>query len=223
NKPKEYPTERISVSPINHLLHPIFNQINVYFIQKLVSPPNAYAYRAYIEALLNYSSPAKTSYLISCLWDMDAPEHMDDLLESNPGNPALARRAHYIFGGKALDLVGHLHCDVLNQDKFLINGVRLRFVRSKDSFCLMKNNESSKIHILDVTLLVRTAKISPGLLLTHARMMSKVTAKYPLTRVKAKTFTIHSGVMGESLDNVILSQLSKQVIVSFVSNKPFKG
>ncbi|KAL6417102.1 hypothetical protein ACFW04_012983 [Cataglyphis niger] len=57
-----------NVGPINHLLHSIFNQIDVYFNQKLVSPPNnAYAYRAYIEALLNYSSPAKTSHLTSCL------------------------------------------------------------------------------------------------------------------------------------------------------------
>lgn len=220
-------TERIGlVGPVNHLLHSIFNQIDVYFNQKLVSPPNnAYAYRAYIEALLNYSSPAKTSHLTSCLWDMDAPGHMDDLLESNPGNPALARRARYISGGKTLDLVGHLHCDVFNQDKFLINGVevRLRFVRSKDSFCLMESSGSSKIHILDATLLVRRAKISAGLLLAHARMMSKVTAKYPLTRVEVKTFTIHSGVMGESLDNVILGQLPKRGIVGFVSNKAFNG
>lgn len=218
--------ERIAVGPVNHLLHSIFNQIDVYFNQKLVSPPNnAYAYRAYIEALLNYSSPAKTSHLTSCLWDMDAPGHMDDLLETNPGNPALARRARYISGGKALDLVGHLHCDVFNQDKFLINGVevRLRFVRSKDSFCLMESSGTSKIHILDATLLVRRAKISSGLLLAHARMMSKVTAKYPLTRVEVKTFTIHSGVMGESLDNVILGQLPKRVIVGFVSNKAFNG
>ncbi|XP_072758700.1 uncharacterized protein [Anoplolepis gracilipes] len=44
----------VKVGPVNHLLHSIFNQIDVYFNQKLVSPPNnAYAYRAYIEALLN--------------------------------------------------------------------------------------------------------------------------------------------------------------------------
>ncbi|XP_018377657.1 PREDICTED: uncharacterized protein F54H12.2-like [Trachymyrmex cornetzi] len=41
------------VGPVNHLLHSMFNQIDVYFNQKLLSPPNnVYAYRAYIEALL---------------------------------------------------------------------------------------------------------------------------------------------------------------------------
>jgi len=54
-------------------------------------------------------------------------------------------------------------------------------------------------------------------------MMSKVTAKYPFTRVEVKTFTIHSDVMGESLDNIILGQLLKRIIVGFVSNKAFNG
>ena len=74
------------VGPVNHLLHSMFNQIDVYFNQKLVSPPNnAYVYRAYIEALLNYASPAKTFHLTSCLWDADIPGYMDDTLDvSNP-------------------------------------------------------------------------------------------------------------------------------------------
>ncbi|KAL6416840.1 hypothetical protein ACFW04_013130 [Cataglyphis niger] len=215
-----------NVGPVNHFLHSIFNQIDVYFNQKLVSPPNnAYAYRAYIKALLNYSSPAKTSHLTSCLWDADTPGRMDEPVESKTANFALVRRAHYIRGGRALDLIGHLHCDVFNQDKFLINGVevRLRFVRSKDLFCLMESNgSSSKIHILDASLFVRRAKIIAGVLLAHARMLSKVTAKYPLTRVEVKTFTIYNGVVGESLHNVILGQLPK-ILVGFVNNKAYNG
>jgi hypothetical protein len=214
------------IGPVNQLLHSMFNQIDVYFNQKLVSPPNnAYAYRAYIEALLNYASPAKTSHLTSCLWDADTPGFMDETLDSSTPNQALVRRARYIQGGRALDLIGHLHCDVFNQDKFLINGVevRMRLVRSKDSFCLMETNSTSKIRILDASLLVRRAKITPGVLLAHARMLSKTTAKYPLTRVEVKTFTIHSGLVGESLDNVILGQLPKRLIVGFVDNKAFNG
>lgn len=214
------------VGPVNLLLHSMFNQIDVYFNQKLVSPPNnAYAYRAYIETLLNYASPAKTSHLTSSLWDADTTERMDETLDSATPNQALVRRAHYVQGERALDLIGHLHCDVFNQDKFLINGVevRVRLVRSKDSFCLMESNSQSKIRILDASLLVRRTKVSPGVLLAHARMLSKATAKYPLTRVEVKTFTIHSGLVGESLDNVILGQLPKRIIVGFVDNKAFNG
>src|SRR5436190_655911 len=212
--------------PVNHFLHSLFNQVDVYFNQKLMSPPNnAYAYRAYIEALLNYSSLAKTSHLTSCIWVADTPGRMDETPESNTPNHGLVQRAQYIRGGRTLDLLGHIHCDVFNQDKFLINGVevRVRLGRSKDSFCLMEKNTLSKIHILDASLLVRRAKISAGVLLAHAKLLSTVTAKYPLTRVEIKTFTIHSGVVGESLDNIILGQLQKRVIIGFVNNKAFNG
>jgi len=72
-------------------------------------------------------------------------------------------------------------------------------------------------------LIVRKAKISPGVLLAHEQMLSKITGKYPLTRVDVKTFTIHADLVGESLDNVILGQLPKRIIVGFVDNKAFNG
>ena len=56
------------VTPVNNFLHSLFNQVDVFFNQKLVSPPNnAYAYRAYIESLLNYSPAAKESHLTTAL------------------------------------------------------------------------------------------------------------------------------------------------------------
>ncbi|XP_025159772.1 uncharacterized protein F54H12.2-like [Harpegnathos saltator] len=131
-----------TVGPVNHILHSMFNQIDVYFNQKFVSPPNnAYAYRAYIEALLNYASPVKTSHLAS--WYNDTARNMDAL--PTPYNHGLDKRAAFVQLGRTLDLVEDLHCDVFNQDKFLISGVevRMRLVRSKDSFCLMEGNTMS--------------------------------------------------------------------------------
>jgi len=57
---------------VNNFTHSLFNQVDVFFNQKLVSPPNnAYTYRAYIrslhtEALLNYPA-VKNFYLTSVL------------------------------------------------------------------------------------------------------------------------------------------------------------
>ena len=51
------------VAPVNNFLHSLFNQVDVFFNEKAVSPPsNSYAYRAYIETLLNYSNEAKKSH-----------------------------------------------------------------------------------------------------------------------------------------------------------------
>ena len=210
---------------VNNLLHSLFNQVDVFFNQKLVSPTNnAYAYRAYIETLLNYGTGAKSSHLTSVLWYKDTAGKMDD---TDNGNEGLVKRRELLSVNNPIDLIGHLHCDVFNQDRFLLNGVevRMRLVRSGDNFCFIDSKASTdfRIRIADATLLVRRVKISPGILLAHAKALSKTPAKYPLTRVEVKAMTIHSGVHGETLDNIILGQLPKRVILGFVNNKAYNG
>lgn len=213
----------VAVGPVNNLLHSMFNQVDVFLNQKLVSPPNnAYAYRAYIETLLNYGRGAKESHLTSVLWYTDTAGKMDDVDDANSG---LNNRRLYLTEGKTVDLLGHLHCDIFNQERFLINGIemRLRLVRTSDAFCLMSASKDYSIRIVDASLLVRRAKIAPGVLLAHARALSKSTAKYPLTRVEVKAISMHAGVHGDTLDNVILGQLPKRIIIGFVDNKAFNG
>lgn len=214
-----------SIGPVNNLLHSMFNQVDVYLNQKLVSPPNnAYAYRAYIETLLNYDPAAKSSHLTTVLWNEDTPGEMDNT--SGDTNKGLKLRKNSLNVGKTLDMLGHLHCDVFNQERFLLNGVemRLRLVRTTDAFCLMDpNNGNHRITIVEASLLVRRAKISPSVLLTHSRALAKSTAKYPLTRVEVKAISMHAGVHGETIDNVVLGQLPKRIIVGFVDNKAFNG
>ncbi|XP_031785920.1 uncharacterized protein F54H12.2-like [Nasonia vitripennis] len=224
------PSENLKVCPVNNFIHSMFDQIDIFFNQKLVSPPNnAYRYRAYIETLLNYAAPAMRSHLRSALWSIDTADAMDAApnldRKADGANQGLINRLFFTAGGKAVDMIGHLHCDVFNQPKFLINGVdvRVRLVRSKDAFCLMDWSDNGKfsVHIKEATLIVRRAKISPGILLAHANALAKTTAKYPLTRTEVKSFTLHSGILGDTLDNVILGHLPKRIILGFVKSKAF--
>lgn len=226
-KPLTATTDKF-VAPVNNFLHSIFNQVDVYLNQKLVSPPNnAYPYRAYLETLLNYGPAAKNSHLTTALWVSDVAGYMDE----QPGddakkNTGLLERQACLASGKQYDLLGHLHCDIMNQDRFLINGVevRLRLVRSKDAFCLMNASDTAySVNISEATLLVRRVKIAPAVLIAHAKALSSATVKYPITRVEVKTFTMHSGIIGDSLENVILGQLPKRVVLGFVDNKAFNG
>lgn len=215
--------EAVKVGPVNNLLHSMFNQVDVFLNQKPVSPPNnAYAYRAYVETLLNYGPGAKESHLTSALWYSDTAGKMDDTIDANIG---LTNRRILLGGNKTIDLLGHLHCDIFNQERFLLNGVemRLRLVRTNNAFCLMSSSKDCTIRITEASLLVRRVKIAPGILLAHARALSKSTAKYPLTRVEVKAISLHAGVHGDTLDNVILGQLPKRIIVGFVDNKAFNG
>ena len=79
-EPIENEMENFKVAPVNNFLHSLFNQVGVFFNQKLVLPPNnAYPYRAYIESLLNYSHAAKESHLTTALWYDDTQENFKQL------------------------------------------------------------------------------------------------------------------------------------------------
>ena len=171
----------------------MFNQIDIFLNKKFVSPPNnAYPYRAYIESLLSYSLAAKESHLTSSLW-YDDTANCFKATPQNHGvgsNKGLLNRQNYTLGGKTFDMIGHLQSDLFNQDKMLINGVemRVRLVRTKNTFCLMDSTENGQfcIKIKEATLIIRGVKINPNILIAHANTLAKTTAKYPITRVEAK-------------------------------------
>ncbi|XP_052746989.1 uncharacterized protein F54H12.2-like [Bicyclus anynana] len=214
-----------NVAPINNWLHSLFNQIDIYLNQKLVSPPNnTYGYRSYIETLLNYGQAAKKSHLTCGLWYKDTASKMDSCDDTNQG---FSEREQLARGSKTIEMIGHIHGDIFNQDKFLLNGVelRLKLVRSKDSFKLICPVLDSKfrVHISSASLIMRKVRINPSVLLAHEKVLSSTTAKYPITRAEVKVITIPSGVQGKMLDNVFLGQIPKRCIVGFVTNSAFNG
>ncbi|KAH9632615.1 hypothetical protein HF086_001858 [Spodoptera exigua] len=116
-------------------------------------------------------------------------------------------------------MIGHLHGDIFNQDKFLINGVEMsvKLVRSRESFNLIagSNDVKFKVCITDATLIVRRARINPSVLLAHQKVLASTTAKYPITRAEVKVLTIPSGVQGKTLDNIFLGQVPKRCIIAY--------
>ena len=68
-----------SVAPVNNLLHSLFRQVDVYLNGKQVIPAmGTYAYRSYIETLLNYDVSAKESQFSSALYYKDTATKMDE-------------------------------------------------------------------------------------------------------------------------------------------------
>lgn len=78
--------DSVKVGPVNNRLHSLFSQVDVYLNQRLVSSAgNTYAYRSYIETLLNYGPAAKGSHLTSSLWYNDESGNMDNTEDENDG------------------------------------------------------------------------------------------------------------------------------------------
>ena len=82
-------------------MHSLFNQVDVFFNQKPISPSSAYAYRAYIGTLLNYGPSAKTSHFTSVLWYGDTAVKIDNGEDTNAG---LVARRKLLPITKSIDL-----------------------------------------------------------------------------------------------------------------------
>ena len=80
-----------------------------------------------------------------------------------------------------------------------------------------------KIKLHDVKLLVRKMKISPSVLVAHAKALEIGNAKYPIRRVITKSFTISAGNWDFSQENVFSGRLPSRLTVAFIDNNAFNG
>ena len=217
------------VGPINLLLHSLFSEVDFKLNDTLISSTNnTYPYRAYIETLLSYGPAAKTSQLTSALYYKDTAGKIED---ANPlaatANSGLKHRHSFFDDGKIVDMVGCIHSDMFFQEKFLPSdvGIRLRLVRSKNSFCLMSDAAQAafKIKLHDVKLLIRKIKLSPSVFVAHAKALEVGNAKYPIRRVICKTFTIPRGNLDFSQENLFSGQLPTRLVIGMVDNDSYNG
>ncbi|XP_034256972.1 uncharacterized protein F54H12.2-like [Thrips palmi] len=106
-----------------------------------------YPYRSYMESLLAYDSPAKNSHMSMRMWYKDTAGHMDECKPDK--NEGLKKRHELTKNSKVFELLGPIHSDFFNQDRFLLNNVELRIklTRSRDAFVLMSTNRNEKVVI----------------------------------------------------------------------------
>ncbi|GFS54068.1 uncharacterized protein F54H12.2 [Trichonephila inaurata madagascariensis] len=111
---------------------------------------NTYSYRAIIETLLNNGYDSKTSQLTSELYYKDTAGRMKVYDENDKEqNEGFKSRVKFIKRSGTVDMVGRLHIELFNQDKFLLNlvDVKLKLIRSKPSFCLMGERDYNVIFL----------------------------------------------------------------------------
>ena len=244
-------TDTDETGPINYLQSTMFKSLEVALNKKTVSVPGEYAYRSYIEALLNFGRDAKAGHLETSLWAKDNYNAMDSVLlttdalkeeeiikktakndkrsvdnrffNSKTVNGGLVnRRSEFI--GKTCEMYGRLHSDIFNIEKLLIDDVNLdiKLVKNSDSFCLMGASGCS-IQIDEFVLNVRKVKISEQVLLAHAIALEKRNAYYPMTRVDVQGRTISQGVISDKFENLIKGPLPRKIVLGMVSSSAFSG
>ena len=160
--------DQSNVAPVNNFLHSLFRQVDVYLNGKQVTPAmGTYAYRSYIETLLNYDVSAKQSQFSSALYYKDTAGKMDETgalpatktlnyrtaqgsgsstdgsvtyYSTGTGNQGFAKRHQFIKNGNRFVLSGPIFADIFMTDRLLLNMMDLKVVlnRSSDAFSLME-------------------------------------------------------------------------------------
>ncbi|XP_035204788.1 uncharacterized protein F54H12.2-like [Stegodyphus dumicola] len=214
------------VGPVNLFLHSLFSQVDISLNERLISSSNnTYPYRAIIEKLLNHGFDTKTSQLSSELYFKDTAGRMNvfDTADKQP-NEGFNKRAEEFKLSATVDMIGRLHLDMFHQERLLLNMVdmKIKLIRSKPEFCLLGEG-NFKVSLEHASLFVRKVRVSPGVILGHAKSLEKATAKYPINRVLCKVYSIPSGNMSFVQDSIFTGQMPKRLIVACVDNDAFNG
>jgi len=141
-------------------------------------------------------------------------------------NSALMKRAAFTATSNVMDMVGRIHADIFFQDRYLINeaNVKIKLVRSKDAFSIMSANDHQTVVVKSVLFVrMRKVRLSPSVVLAHAKALENATEKYPIKRVVCKTLTIPGGYRDVNHEMLFSGQLPTRLVIGWVDNGAFNG
>src|SRR6267154_295278 len=220
------------VAPCNLFLHSLFSEVDAKFNGTLItSSNNTYPYRAYIETLLSYGRDAKRSQLTSAMYYKDeggdAGFEEGDPHAGAAANKGMVKRNSFFETGGIVPMQGPIHLDLMFQGRYLPSdvGMQLRFVRSKDAFCLMSDaaNASFRVKIHECKLLIRKVNISPSVLIAQAKAFEVGNAKYPIRRVVCKSYSVGTGMRDNVNEGLFTGQIPSRIVIAMVENQAFNG
>ena len=219
------------VGIVNNFLHTLFKQVDVFLKEQQVTQASGtYAYRAYLETLLNYGSDAKTSQLTAAMFYKDQAGKMnvaDPTLAAANANSGLKKRYEFSKESGTIEMTGPLFCDVFMTNRLMLSFVDLKVVLSRNSqqFCLMASEGDTdyRVKITDAYLKIRKVKVSSSISLAHETALKRGPAIYPIRRVECKSFIVAGGNPSLRKDNVFNGLVPKTFVFGLVDSTAFNG
>jgi len=171
------------MGPINLWLYSLFSQVDISLNgTQVTTSTNTYPYLAMIKKLLSDGDNAKETQLTASLFYKDQAGRMDvvDFGEA-ARNRGLWNRSRFTHGSRVVDMIGRIHADIFFQNRYLLNevNVKIKLVRSRNSFCVMSANPF-QAKVDSAIMFGRKVKLSSSVFLAHAKALENSTAKYPI-------------------------------------------
>jgi hypothetical protein len=219
-------TDKISI--VNLLPHALFKQIECSIkdiqINDLSTP--TYPYKSFIETHLTYSPDLKKTTLkdCECYIPDTAGKENSILLSGDDINKGFVERQK-LFIGKKINFSIVPHIDFFQSPRLLIPGcdIKLKFIRSDDSFCLIQETPIGKIKINNLRLRVRRITLDPSYASMILNKLNSTPVAYPIVSSKIKTSLINSGVKLQQISQMVRGKLPRSFLLCFVSAKAFDG
>lgn len=206
---------RDKFSPVNNLLHSLFQRIDLELNGKLVTATSThYPYRAYIETLMTYDATAEKTHLKNIGWKRDT----DFGLRSG--------RDVFVGDDGEIDLYGRLYLDLFDQGRLMLGGIeaKLTLQAQKPSFYFMTAaNHSIEVQWEHVALFLTCAKLYTPIQSAHEKALAQNPAKYPITRVEVKECVVPANVGSFNFDQVWNGQLPRRMLMVMVDNAAENG
>ena len=171
------------VGIVNNFLHSLFKQVDVFLKEKQVTQATGtYAYRAYLETLLNYGPAAKQSQLTAAMFYKDTAGKMDTadptLAAAHANtNQGLRKRYEFSHENGIIEMAGPIFCDVFRSERLLLSFVDLKIIlnRNINEFCLMASevDVDYRVKLTETYLKIRKVKVSPSISIAHELALKK--------------------------------------------------
>ena len=223
------------VAPVNNVFNSLWASVNTKLNGCEISDPSSkwYAYKAYFENHLSYSSSSKNNTLAFKGYVSDTADKFDEVGNSTArtasGNTGFLARQAMFAGSKWVYFCINLHIDITTLRKHIPPGVKIEldFERNPDAFCLL-SDKSVDNFVIDLEELKLTVnRIVPGdaIMKYYAhKVANNMQPRLPIDRSLLKTFTVTKGRSELSEYNIITgNQLPEQVIVAIVEEGAHRG
>lgn len=211
-----------NVALANYIGGLFFNSVKLEINNTQVFNSSNYAYKAYLETVLNYGNDQKNGFLQAAGFYTDSADDLDS--PANAGYKARLAEAK----DEIVDVVAPLHIDHFNTDRLLIPHLNLHIVlyRNSDAFVLESHDATppvSSVSVETMSLFYKTINVIPSANLAVEKALLSHTAKYPYIRTRVKCIAIPGGRMELPFASIFTDIIPKRVIVGLVRQDAYDG
>ena len=211
------------VALVNLALSSLFGQCDVSFNQRTIntSVGSNYPYKAYIDVILDSIHYEAETVLQNELFYKDTAGTMDGtgLAGNNLGH--YDRQIH-TKSGKTVVLEGPIRMDICQQERLVVNGVKLKlkFSQTDNAFRLTRSdNTPYKVDIVDSVLKICQVKLKPQVLVAQNEILSSTPALYPIWSSNLKSYNIQQGNYEWGIEDVYRGSLPNNIVLALCSSE----